>query len=57
MGLINGKLDIKSSFLREWAKYVTAILAYGENSSKRKVYGPVKDLDLTGNNQYFAIQH
>ena len=37
MGLISGKADVKASFLKEWKKYVPAIVTYGKKRSVKNV--------------------
>ena len=34
MSLIVNRPDVKSTFVREWTKFVPAIIAYGEKSTK-----------------------
>ena len=56
MGLIFGKPDVKVSFLSQWLKkYVPAILAYGENSDKKKINCHLADLDIVG--MYTLLQN
>ena len=49
MGLINGRIDTKDNFLKNWAsQYVPAILSYGQNSSKRNIFNHFNDMNVSG---------
>ncbi len=49
MGLINGRIDTKANFLKNWAsQYVPAILSYGQNSSKRNIFNHFNDMNVSG---------
>ncbi|XP_065902672.1 uncharacterized protein [Dysidea avara] len=37
LAMITGRANVKDSFLREWARYVPAIIALGKKSSKKNV--------------------
>ena len=48
MGLINDQPDVRAQFLKQWSKFIPAIIAYGDSSSKRRVCSHVYDLDECG---------
>ena len=48
MGLIFEQASFKSQFLAQWSTYVDAILLYAEQSSKKMIFGMLKDLDRNG---------
>lgn len=54
MGLIYDKSDVRIEFLKQWSKFVSAVLSYGENHSKRNVFKLVIDLDESGQFQGVA---
>ena len=37
MSLIVERPDVKAAFTREWAKFVPAIISYGEKSTKKSI--------------------
>ena len=45
MGLIFGKASIKSFFISQWAKYVPAIILYGEKNKKKNMSKYLEFLD------------
>jgi hypothetical protein len=45
MCLVTEKSDVKASFLREWKKYIPAILGYVNKSSKKDLKALMKDVD------------
>ena len=48
MGLIYDQCDIRVEFLKQWSKFVPAILSYGGSNSKKNFRKLLKDLDETG---------
>lgn len=48
VALIIGQNDIKSVFCREWMKYITGILTYGEKSTKKESMDIIRNMDNTG---------
>lgn len=48
MGLISGNVAVKANFLREWMKYVSAIISYGESSCSKKIVCHLSNLDVAG---------
>lgn len=48
MGLIFEQTSFKSRFLAQWSKHVDAILLYAEQSSKKMIFGMLKNLDRNG---------
>ena len=48
MGLVLGKSDCRVAFEREWAKYVPAVLQYGEKSRRKGIVSKMEDMVETG---------
>lgn len=57
--MISEKTNVKLSFVQQWAKFVPAIIEYGEKSPKKSIRLILADLDDTGwqkaiiNNYFF----
>ncbi len=48
VALVIGQNDTKSAFFREWTKYITGILTYGEKSTKKDSMDIIRKVDNTG---------
>ena len=48
MGLVANRTEVKSSFIQEWMKFVPAIIAYGQNSTKKNIKTVLSSLDIMG---------
>ena len=55
MGLINNQPDVRAQFLEQWSKFIPAIIAYGDSSSKSRVCSYVYDLDDCGTSTDWLI--
>ena len=48
MSLIVDRKDVKTSFINEWSKFVPAIIAYGQKSTKKSIITILSSLDIIG---------
>jgi hypothetical protein len=48
MGLIYAQPNVRVEFLKQWSKFVTAVLSYGENHSKKSVNKMTSDIQESG---------
>ena len=46
--MISEKVDVKTSFLQQWIKFIPTVIEYGEKSMKREVQLILADLNDTG---------
>ena len=43
LAMITEKANVKDAFLREWARYTTAVISLGERSSKKNIKEGIKN--------------
>ena len=48
MAMISEKPNVKGFFVRQWTKFIPAIIEYGEKSSRKNIQVILADLDDTG---------
>ena len=48
MCLIVDRKDVKTSFIREWEKFIPAIISYGQRSTKKSIVDILSSLDTMG---------
>jgi len=43
LAMITERANVKDAFLREWARYTTAVISLGERSSKKNIKEVIKN--------------